>query len=65
MKLLKIFKDLDNQKPLSSKSKEQVMTVFGAAFIIALTITSAFAIDARNTNLVTIMHTETQNTLNG
>ncbi|MFT7145119.1 MAG: hypothetical protein ACI9TY_000090 [Alphaproteobacteria bacterium] len=65
MKLLELYKNLDKQKPLTAQKKEQIMTVFGTVFIIVLTLTSAFAVDARNNNLVSIMENKTQVILNG
>tara|TARA_R110000868_G_scaffold218576_2_gene469167 strand:- start:91982 stop:92179 length:198 start_codon:yes stop_codon:yes gene_type:complete len=65
MKKLSKNTNVKAKKPLTAKKKEQIMTVFGTAFIILLTITSAFAVDARNKNLVSIMNTATFETLNG
>ena len=54
-----------SKKPLSTKEKEEIMTVFGTVFIIALTVSSAFSLDIRNKNILAALDQHPTNILKG
>ena len=65
MKILEINLKLKRVKPLTAKQKEYITTIFGGTFIVILMIVSAFSIDTRNKDILTVLNEKSQITLEG